>query len=115
MQYKHQLPERLFSLGHTVLGYMQVYFIFTPILLQKGYTLGQLACKLRFLDNVKADRLKVLTLNQAYQDQNLKQRGFNKQQRSLANTSKNASTNQIPKKSCLQHKSNISTEGNPVF
>lgn len=40
------------------MGYMQVYFTFTPILLYKHYILQQLACKLSFLDNVKTDRLK---------------------------------------------------------
>lgn len=40
------------------MGFMQVYFAFTPTLLYKHYILQQLACKLRFLDNVKTHRLK---------------------------------------------------------
>lgn len=35
--------------------------------------------------------------------------------RSLANTSKNTSTNQVPKKSCLEQESNTSTKENAVF
>lgn len=56
------------------MGYMQVYFAFTPTLQYKHYILQQLACKLRFLGNVKTDRLKFSTLKTGIK--NPKLRGY---------------------------------------
>lgn len=58
------------------MGYMQVYFAFTPTLLYKRYILQQLACNLRFLDKVNTDRLKFSTLKTGITNPKLKQSGY---------------------------------------